>query len=167
MPAKRNVFVMLFLLAWLGGWAAGEVGALEGLLSGTDGAKPFLLVWLAGWTFAGGFAALTWLWMLAGRERILLRPRTLAVRREVFGVGRTREDDLAHVRNLRVSTGGYDPYGWGAGARFWGLGGGAVAFDYGAKAVRLAASVDEPEAAQIVRELKAVRLLQRGPTNPT
>ena len=112
MPAKRNVFVMLFLLAWLGGWAAGEVGALKGLLSGTDGAKPFLLVWLAGWTFAGGFAALTWLWMLAGRERILLRPRTLAVRREVFGVGRTREYDLAHVRNLRVSTGGYDPYGW-------------------------------------------------------
>lgn len=154
-PAKRNVFGMLFLLAWLGAWAFGEVGALNQLAYGAHGVKPFMLFWLAGWTIGGGFAAFAWLWMLAGRERILLRPRTLAIRHEVFGVGRTREYDLAHVRNLRVSPAAYDPYGWGAGARSWGLGGGPVAFDYGAKTVRLVASVEEPEAAQIVRELNA------------
>ena len=153
-PVKRNLFVMLFLLAWLGGWVVGEVSVLRELLSGASARSPFLLFWLVGWTLGGCFAAFTWLWMLAGRERILLRPRTMVIRQEVFGLGWTREYDLAHVRNVRLSAGSYDPFGSGAGARFWGLGGGSVAFDYGAKTVRIAAAVDEPEAAQIVRELK-------------
>lgn len=154
-PAKRNLLVMVFLLAWLGGWAFGEFSVLSELLRGTDGPVPFLLFWLLGWTVGGGFAAFVFLWMLAGREQITLRPRVLAIRREIFGLGSTREYDLAHVRNLRVSPTFHDPFGWTAAARFWGVGGGLVAFDYGAKAVRFAASIDEPEAAQVVQELKA------------
>jgi hypothetical protein len=159
-PAKRNVFIVIFLLAWLGGWTFGELSALGKLLSGAEGAAGFLFFWLVGWTIGGGFAAFTVLWMLVGRERIILRPRILAIRREALGLGLTREYDLTHVRNLRVSVGGYDPFGWAAGARFWGFGGGPVAFDYGAKSVRLAAAVDEPEAAQIVRELKTRHAFQ-------
>ena len=154
-PAKRNVFVVIFLLAWLGGWTFGELSALGKLLSGAEGAMGFLFFWLVMWTIGGGFAAFTVLWMLGGHEHIILRPRILAIRREAFGLGFTREYDLAHARNLRVSVASYDPFAWGASARFWGFGGGPVAFDYGAKTVRLAAAVDEPEAAQIVRELKA------------
>jgi hypothetical protein len=154
-PAKRNAFIMLFLFAWLGGWAFGEFSALSGLLRGTDGPVPFLLFWLIGWTAGGGFAAFVFFWMLAGRERIVLRPRVLAIRREIFGLGRTREYDLAHVKNLRVSPAVYDPFGWTGAARFWGVGGGLVTFDYGAKAIRLAASIDEPEAAQVVQEMRA------------
>jgi len=154
-PAKRSVFLMLFLLVWLGAWAVGEFSVLGQLLRGTEGPVPFLLFWLLGWTVGGGCALLTFLWMLAGRERIVLRPRVLAVYREIFGLGPIREYDLAHVRNLRVSPPAYDPFGWGAAGRFWGVTGGFVAFDYGAKTVRLAASADEPEAAQIVREITA------------
>jgi hypothetical protein len=133
--------------------AFGEVSVLRELFSGAGARTPFLLFWIVGWTLGGGFAAFAWLWMLAGRERVLLRLRTLAIRREVFGLGWTREYDLAHVRNMRASSGSYDPFGWGAGARVWGLSG-SVVFDYGAKSVRFAASVDEPEAVQIVRNLK-------------
>lgn len=122
-PAKRNLLLMLFLLAWLGGWAFGELSALRELLSGKNGPVSFLLFWLLGWTVGGGFAAFVFLWMLAGRERIVLRPRVLAIRREIFGWGRTREYDLAHVRNVRISPGTYDPFGWTAGARFGDLAG--------------------------------------------
>jgi hypothetical protein len=159
-PAKRNFFMMVFLLAWLTGWAFGEVTTIGELLSGnilsgnTKGALTFLLFWLVGWTLGGGCAVLVFLWMLAGRERIALQPCLLAIRREIFGLGLTRDYDLAHVRNVRVSAGAFDPFSWTTGARFWGIGGGLVAFDYGAKTVRVAASIDEPEAAQIVRELK-------------
>src|SRR5882762_1075811 len=77
-PAKRNLFVMLFLLAWLGGWAFGEVSALRELISGAAGGpKAFMAFWLVGWTIGGGLAVFAWLWMLAGRERILLRPGIL------------------------------------------------------------------------------------------
>jgi hypothetical protein len=37
--------------------------------------------------------------------------------------------------------------------RFWGIGGGLIAFDYGAKTFRFGASLDEAEAQDIVKEL--------------
>lgn len=48
----------LFLLVWLGGWAAGEYFVLTELISGTGptGVKAFMLFWLAGWTIGGFFA---------------------------------------------------------------------------------------------------------------
>jgi hypothetical protein len=39
--------------------------------------------------------------------------------------------------------------------QFWGIGGGPVTFDYGARTFRFGASVDEAEARDIVNQLKA------------
>jgi len=152
-PAKRNTFIMLFLTAWLGGWAMGAVTAARQLFSGParEGGW-FLAFWLTGWTVGGAFAIYAWLWMLAGRERVVLRPDALLIRREVFGLGRTHEYELAHVTNIRVSPVISDP--WSQSMRFWGMGGGLIAFDYGAKTFRFASSVDEAEAAQVVSDLK-------------
>jgi hypothetical protein len=47
-------FVGLFLLAWLGGWLAGFIGAVWQLSSGK--APAVLVIWLAGWTVGGAFA---------------------------------------------------------------------------------------------------------------
>jgi hypothetical protein len=72
----------------------------------------------------------------------------------VFGVGRDREYDLAHVRRLRVVPHVSDPYGWRSTMRWWGVGGGSLAFDYGAKTVQFGA-VDEAEGHDIVEELRS------------
>ena len=156
-PAARNMFGMLLLGGWLAAWASGSVGASTAWLSLHDAPKAVLLCWLLAWTLAGGFAAYTCLWMLAGRERIVLRPQSLVIGREVFGLGRTREYDLTQVKNFRVAAAARGLFAWTASARFWGLGGGPIAFDYGTKTVRVAAAVNEPEAIQIVNELKARR----------
>lgn len=155
-PANRNAFILLFLSAWLVGWAFGEVSAAQEVLSGrAGGASLFLVAWLAMWTVGGGWAIYTWLWMAAGKEIVSLRPGELCLKRDTFGLGRTHEYDLAQVKELRVSPQVADPFGWSGGMRFWGLGGGLVAFDYGAKTFRFGGSVDEAEASQIVAELKA------------
>ena len=66
------------------------------------------------------------------------------------------EYGLVHVADLRVSAVlSTDPFGWSAGMRFWGLGGGLVAFDYGAKTFRVGAGIDEAEAKRIVDALRA------------
>ena len=49
----------------------------------------------------------------------------------------------------------WNPFDWSGGMRVWGMGGGVIAFDYGARTVRLGSSLDEAEALLIVRELKA------------
>jgi hypothetical protein len=155
-PAKRNAFLILFLTAWLVGWCFGEVFAIRELALGqSDAPKLFVGAWLLMWTVAGGAAIYTWLWMARGIEVVLLRGDVLALRRDVFGFGRTREYDLSHVSNLRVASSAWNSYDWTGAMQFWGIGGGPVAFDYGARTFRFAASVDEAEARDIVKQLKA------------
>jgi hypothetical protein len=103
------------------------------------------------WTLGGGFAIYTWLWLAKGREIFILRPGTLVIRRDVLGLGRTREYDLPHTKNLPLSPATRNPYDFSAAMSFWGIGGG-----YGAKTFRFGASVDESEARDIVSELKAI-----------
>ena len=147
---------MLFLTAWLAGWAFGETFAIRELFSSEgDAPKLFLGAWLVMWTVGGGVACYTWLWMARGLEIILLRGDVLALRREVLGVGRTREFDLSHVTNLRVAPATWNPTDWSSAMQFWGIGGGLVAFDYGSQTFRFASSVDEAEARDIVNQLKA------------
>jgi hypothetical protein len=156
LPARRNIFALLFMTAWLCGWAFGEVAVSRQVVSGQEGGPAlFLVAWLAMWTVGGGWAIYTWLWMASGKEIVILRSGSLLIRRETLGLGKTHEYELAHVKALRVSASSTDPMGWSRGSQFWGQGGGMVAFDYGAKTFRFAGAVDEAEAAQIVAELKA------------
>ena len=154
-PSKRNVFVMLFLLAWLVAWGFGEVMVSRELLLGDPGASAlFLVVWLIMWTLGGGLAIYAWLRMLAGSERVVLGRGVLAIRTELFGVGPAREYDLMHVKNLRIERLSAWPTDMGATLRFWGIGGGPIAFDYGSKTVRFGAGLDDAEARDIIAELR-------------
>jgi len=77
-PPKRQIFVMIFLPFWLCGWAAGEASASRQLMNPTH-SQPnlFLIVWLSFWTIGGALAFLILLWMLFGKERVILRPAAL------------------------------------------------------------------------------------------
>jgi hypothetical protein len=155
-PAKRNLFLLLFLGLWLVAWCFGEIFAIYTVFFGkADAPVPFLVVWLAGWTIGGAGVALVWFWMLRGREVIELRADALVVKRQVFGLGPTREYDLQHTKNLRVAPHSWNPYDWMSAMQFWGIGGGPIAFDYGSKTLRVGNTIDEAEAKQIVEELRA------------
>ena len=131
----------------------GEISAIGALFGGSDTEGSwFLTFWLVGWTVGGGLAIYIWFWMLAGIERVILGADSLLVRKEIFGVGRGKEYSLEHVSNVRVAPPS-DP--WSSGMRFWGVGGGLVAFDYGAKTFRFGNGLDEAEASMIVQDLTA------------
>ncbi len=151
-PVRRNPFLTLFLGAWLLGWGFGELAAFHDIVSGGKawGERSFGVFFLIAWTIAGGFALFAWMWMAAGRERVRLSAAALVIRREVFGVGQDRDYDLAHVQNLRVAASSFNPFDLSAGLYFWGLGGGLLAFDYGAKTIRFGAAVEEAEARLIL-----------------
>src|SRR5262249_5244720 len=125
-----------------------------GELAGRPGALVFVAVWLILWTLAGGFVVYAWLRNVAGREVVTLSPGTLSLRRQVLGFGRTREFELAHVRDLRVVPLALSPWFLWWGMSFWGLGPGSLSFDYGAKTYRFAAGLDEAEAKLLLAELQ-------------
>ena len=146
---------MLFLSAWLVGWGFGEVMVSRELLFGdADAPDLFLSVWLIMWTLGGGVAIYAWLRMLAGTELVLLGRGVLTIKEELFGVGRSNEYDLAHVKHLRIEPLSLFPADMGAALRFWGIGGGPIAFDYGSKTLRFGAGLDDAEARDVVRELR-------------
>lgn len=154
-PCKRYPLAIVFMSVWLAFWAVGELAAARQILFGENGlADAFLLVWLTIWTLGGGWAFYSLLWLAVGKEVIVMSAGTLAIRRDIVGLGRTREYDLEHVRHLRVSPLSNTLYGRGSGHQPWASPAGAVAFDYGAATIRFGA-VEEAEAALIIADLKA------------
>jgi hypothetical protein len=162
-PARRSRYMRVFLPIWLAGWAIGVLAGFLRLALNVVSGSPTpstLVVWLVVWTVGGLVVALLWLWMLAGRERVVLTTERLRIRYELFGRGFSREFALADVRDLRVS---YEPLSWWAASprarlMWWGIGGGTVLFDHGARTVRFGAGVDEAEGELLVR-----RILERHP----
>ena len=151
-PVKRNAFGTIFLTFWLGGWACGEYFAANQIVrTKTPFSNLFLLFWLGMWTAFGVFAIWSWAWMLAGREIVRLGNGVLAIRKDIAGLGRTKEYSLSEVRDLRVSPPVYQ------GRRSM-IPDGTIVFDYGAKTYRFAQGIDEAEGKQLI---EAVR--QRNP----
>jgi hypothetical protein len=54
-PARRQAFLLLILMAWIGGWAVGWINAAGQVMRAADHEpSAFLTFWLLGWT-VGGF----------------------------------------------------------------------------------------------------------------
>ena len=154
-PARKNLFVIIFLMAWMGGWLMGEIFALselvsiifkppdEGLPAGID---LFLLFWLIGWTI-GGIAVFGFLaWMIIGREIITLTPEALSIGKRLFKIKRRKHYLLPDVKNLRLLP-SYDT-GFFNFSVLWQQP--RLAFDFGMKTVKFAASIDEAEASSLL-----------------
>ena len=154
-PAKRNWFIILFMGFWLCMWAVGEfmvpIQFLKGEIPGIT--VMFILAWLGAWTVGGAFAIYLWLWNLMGRQIITMHGHTLTTRRDIGGYGYDKEYDVSQVRDLRVSAMKLNAWDYSASLQFFGLGGGLVAFDYGAKTYRLGVGLDEAEANLVVGKI--------------
>ncbi len=139
-----------FLIFWLMGWTLGETAAINDIAhQGMSGEGLFLLIWIAAWTVGGALALLTLLWILLGCETIAVNGRFLIHRRQILGVGLTKQYEIAHIRDLRPAL---QPLSRSRQWPRWGIYS-VIAFDYGAKTVRIGNSIDEAEAKQIVRTL--------------
>ena len=155
-PARRNIFLFAFLTFWLCGWAVGEVMAPLSFFTSANkdpGAAVFIFVWFCAWTIGGGLAIYVWLSQLRGREIISATSTSLSIKRDVFGYGRTKHYDPAEIRALRVSPLTLNPFDFASGMAFWGIGGGAIAFDYGSRTFRFGSGLDEAEAKAIVQRI--------------
>ena len=161
-PAHRNWIVILVLPLWLGVWSTGLAGVIRSaFLDGRGPEMPLVAVWLTAAVAGLGGAVYTWLWNAIGREIVAMRPGVLAIRRDVAGLGWTREYDLVDVKNLRVSPVPPGPFGGKASMHFWLGGPGAIAFDYGARTVRFGNGIDEAEAPVVVAEIGGGSRFQR------
>ena len=164
-PVRKHWFIILFLPAWLVGWVFGEVTVGSKLLDlESSPGEPvlFLVAWLIMWTLGGLLVIAALFWSLFGMERVAVTGGSITIRREVVGIGFSREYDLGHATNLRVAPDSFNMFDPRAGLRFWGVGGGPIAFDYGSSTVRFANGLDEAEASRIVARISSRHPALRG-----
>lgn len=155
-PSKRNILIIGFLGFWLVGWVFGEGMAIQQLIGGHVGnGFAFLAAWLGGWTIGGAFAWYAWLWNVAGKEVVTLHAATLRYQRKIPLFVRSKEYEVAHIRNLRTEP---NPAGSGGlfpsrSMAFWGLSGGTIAFDYGRSTHHFGMALDAADADYVVEQL--------------
>lgn len=151
-PGRRSLFVIGFLAFWICGWGVAEFMVAKQVVTGDappDG-ELFMLAWLGVWTLGGGVAIYAWLWQVMGKEIVLVRGQTFRTRRDVGGFGFDKEYDLVQMRDLRVGPIVLSPVNVSSSLQLWGVGGGVISFDCGARTYRFGAGLDEAEAKQIV-----------------
>jgi hypothetical protein len=153
-PVRRNWAVLVVVPVWLTLWISGIVGAAGQVISGRarGGEAGFFEVWLIVAVAAGATVVYYWLWNAIGREVVGRRPGLLMIRRDVAGLGFSREYSLADVRNLRVSLPPPDAARWAPPLRL-SRDAGAIAFDHDARTVRFGRGLDEAEARLVLAEL--------------
>jgi hypothetical protein len=112
----------------------------------TDSALMTFSTFVLAWVFLWAIYMLVL--AMAGREVIEVSQQSIVIRRKII-IGNTilptappKEYPMEHIKNLRT----WPALRWS--------GGGALAFDYGAKTVRFAAGIDDAEARQILERLK-------------
>jgi hypothetical protein len=151
--AQRNIFIMLFLLLWLGGWTVGGVAAIGALSS--KGFQPFLVFWLGGWAAGEALVAATLCWLFSGVEVLRVLGTDLEVSYQMLGFAKRRLFRGSEIRNLSScdmpAFGRYNqmPLPFLGGNKM-----GSVKFSYGARTIYLAAGLDEAEGQLIVDRLR-------------
>jgi hypothetical protein len=153
-PVRRNRVVLVVVPVWLTLWISSIAGAAGQLTSGRarGGEARFFEVWLVVAVVAGGAVIYDWLWNAIGREVVGLRTGRLVIRRDVAGLGFSRDYSLADVRHLRVSVPPSDAGRWSSPLRF-GRDPGVIAFDHGARTVRFGEGLGKAEASLVLEEM--------------
>ena len=155
-PCGRSLFIILFLGFWICCWAVAEVMVPAQFLNGDAPSEnmSLMVVWLAVWTIGGMVAIYAWLWQMMGKEIVTVHGQTCTTRRDIGGFGFNKEYDLGQISNLRTEPVGFSPLSVSSALQLWGIGGGVIAFDYGARTYRLGAGLDDTEANQAVTAIK-------------
>lgn len=104
-PSRRSWPLMIFLVVWLAGWAAGEAFALSQIVGAPLPVVGFLAIWGALWTLAGAGVTAVVLWLLGGAEVLFLTGGSLVREVRFFGLTRRKVVPLDAISDLDVAAG--------------------------------------------------------------
>ncbi len=154
-PGTRSLPLVLFLALWLWGWSAGEVFAVNALLSDHTPlpAQLFLGLWLLFWTVGGLAAMAAVMFQVFGRERLVLAADEIRVRREVFGLGGWKRVPFDRVRGIRT-LGATIPDVARTALKLVGAGGGGILILTDGRPLRFGFSLGPEECATLVNTLR-------------
>lgn len=153
-PSAQVPYLLIWLIVWLFGWLT----AVSTLIRVSLGRNLFMLAWVIFWTTSGLFAITTLLWLLFGEEVVALSDEQLSIKRQIFGIGKTKTFDTDGIKDFRVLPHPAAPTVCNSGRSnhiplLWKMTG-PMTFDYGTQTYRFGDGVDQAEAQQIVEKIQ-------------
>jgi hypothetical protein len=153
--ARKEWGNLLFLPVSLAVWTLGGLMVMKAVIHPQpETPRVFFALWLVGWLLGELWVIYTWLWTAFGKEIVCVTEGALTTRRDVLGYGRTHSYPIGSVRNLRTSGIFPGTSNWGHYLTGLKIGAGTVTFDSEGKTHQLGIQLTEPDAEQVVRELK-------------
>lgn len=159
-PARRQIFAMLFLPVWLTLWTVGGAAAIGQVVQEFN---LFICVWLCGWALGWVFAAGTIAWMAVGAETVRVVGKDLELGVQIGPWSRRKLYQGLQIKDLRAVSAHPLANFQMSGPFMRQMQGGAVQFTYGARTIRLGAGLDEAEGRLIVERLR--KALPAGATS--
>ncbi|MDD4970913.1 MAG: hypothetical protein PHT07_15915 [Paludibacter sp.] len=148
-PSKKNWFVILFTMVWMGGWYMGFKSAMDGF-----GENAFITFWMIGWTIGGCSAIFVLLWSLFGQEIIRIDFQDLFLEKSIFGIGIKRRLAITELNNIRYEAVERNGFSGNNDMSIILHGAGPIKMDYGLKTYTVGFSVDEAEAKYIIELIR-------------
>jgi hypothetical protein len=148
-PSHLYWFLVVFLTPWVTGLGYGLFSSLSKIIyeetERTIGLLAFELVLWSAWLY--GVYLL--LWNLGGREIVCLNDQSLMVRREIWGVGFSKEFLARGVSDVRSSMSdkvSFISWRWGMGER--------IRFSYAGKTYSFGKGLEESEVQNLIKILR-------------
>lgn len=146
---REDPLVYTFLAIWLSAWTVFGIKGIDRLFENTPAALP---LWPLGWAFGEIMGVVVALFLIGGSEVVTITPDFVGCRRQIFGVGLTRQYFLHEVLNLRYQL----PLGRRPGR---------LVFDYEGRTLRLVSDVDDAEAVESLGRIRQ-KMRDMGPSRP-
>ena len=170
LPVKSDRFRRFLHLVWSVIWLAGEgalIAGMRGLLPMPALPEPVLLGFLAAFTAAGIFVIYRLLWYMAGREIFVVRGDRLEMRREIWGIGRTRVFERSSIRKIRGRRLNYEVVYPSWGRMFIGHGNGEILIEQDGEVHAYGKGLKENEARLLASLLHQELQVRSGYRRPT
>lgn len=156
---KKQYFLLVWIAIFLTAWTSVGCGAIYSIIYGKGTDKPedivFAIIWLGGWLVGEFWLGYEFFWRAFGKEIIKTTSDSLAIRREILGLGRTKSFKLNRISNLRIAGLFMGEPAVFKSSVVSGLSGGNISFDYNGKTERFGIFLSEPEAREVVEKIKS------------
>lgn len=151
---KRKLWILFF---WLFAWTVcGIIVFANYFTLNNKDAKLFIIIYLSFWFYFEYKIARAFLWKKFGKEKLWIRGGVLYYQREVSGKGKIREFDLNLVSKLKLIEVSSTSFADNINQSFWIKGGERIEFECQNKIVRFGMQLNDKEAREIIKEIKAV-----------
>ena len=164
MPSKRRKFMGIYILASLVLMYV-VIFSIFHPFGGSDGRSfrgPFIIFALfLGWTTISW--GLSGLWNLMGEEILSIDTSSLRIARRIGFLALKRKYSRGSCSNFRTNPIEHSRFSNRDIYAFFGFGGGAMAFDFKGKTVKLASGLDEAEVKEILKRLESRGFIKSKP----